>query len=258
MRWALGVGRSDTYGVNGKGRVTGQAVAENGGYRAFLYSNGTMTDLSAVNGVGSIGWEINDAGEVVGQNSTASGVPVAFLYSGGHMVDLNTLLPSGSAWIVSGAYALNDNGQIAGYGTITGSGQQDAVLMTPVPPAAWLLASGLLGLVGMARRKIKQTEAGVLLNCAGYGSRCIVGSALDRFMNRSGQMGQCPMKNSGVTGSFRHANQHAIHSARCEARCMLSWAAAGAGAISLPARWGLSSAERSTRANSMEAAAANE
>lgn len=133
---ALSGGRSEAYGVNGKGQVTGQALTANGDYRAFLYSNGTMTDLGAVNGVGSIGWGINDAGEVVGQTSTATGVPVAFLYSGGHMVDLNTLLPSGSGWVVSGAYAINDNGQIAGYGTITGSGQQDAFLMTPVPLAA--------------------------------------------------------------------------------------------------------------------------
>ena len=61
---------------------------------------------------------------------------------------------SGSSWYLEEAQGINDLGQIVGSGTI--NGQNHAYLMTPtvpVPTAAWLFGSGLLGLIGIARRK---------------------------------------------------------------------------------------------------------
>jgi probable HAF family extracellular repeat protein len=48
------------------------------------------------------------------------------------MTDLNSLIPAGSGWVLDGATAVNDAGQIAGYGTINGAAH--AFLLTPATP----------------------------------------------------------------------------------------------------------------------------
>ena len=56
----------------------------------------------------------------------------AFVYTGGSLADLNDLLAPGHGWeYLTSADAINDNGQIVGYGRI--GGQFRAFLMTPVP-----------------------------------------------------------------------------------------------------------------------------
>src|SRR5436309_1474499 len=49
-------------GINNAGQVVGWAS----GGRAFLYSNGQMTDLGALGGSASYGFDINNAGQVTG------------------------------------------------------------------------------------------------------------------------------------------------------------------------------------------------
>ena len=44
----------------------------------------------------------------------------AFLYREGRMQDLNDLIPSGSGWVLEEARAINDRGQIVGFGTFQG------------------------------------------------------------------------------------------------------------------------------------------
>lgn len=118
-----------------------------------------MTDLGTLSGAHiSDARGINDKGQVVG-SSTSSGIESdishAFLYSGGSMLDLNDLLPSGSGWTLAEAFDINDLGQIVGNGSI--NGETHAFLMTPTavpaPSSAWLLGSGLMGLIGVARRR---------------------------------------------------------------------------------------------------------
>src|SRR5215467_11431782 len=68
-------------------------------YHAFVYSNGTMTDL----GLTFFPAAINDNGVIVGGNE---------IYSGGTLQNLNNLIPAGSGFQISNAVAINDNGQI--------------------------------------------------------------------------------------------------------------------------------------------------
>jgi probable HAF family extracellular repeat protein len=59
----------------------------------------------------------------------------AFLYTDvAGMIDLQTLVDPLSAWSLTKADAINDFGQIAGYGTI--GGQTHGFLLTPVPEPA--------------------------------------------------------------------------------------------------------------------------
>jgi hypothetical protein len=58
-------------------------------------------------------------------------------------------------WTASG---VNDQGQIAA--AIVGGGAYQGVLVltpVPVPAAVWLFGSGLAGLAGLARRRMKAT-----------------------------------------------------------------------------------------------------
>lgn len=96
---------SRAYAINASGQVVGNAHNSLGD-RAFLYSNGAMTDLGTL-GVAPVSSDasgINASGQVVG---TSGGY--AFLYSNGTMTDLGTL---GGSWCEP--YAINDSGQVVG------------------------------------------------------------------------------------------------------------------------------------------------
>jgi probable HAF family extracellular repeat protein len=118
----LGGRESSAYSINNRGQVVGFSLTGGapGGYRAFLYSNGAMQDLGTFSsgnpGTFSAALSINNYTEVVGWTDDGAGVRRAFLYDGGGSIqDIGT--PSGiSSW----AYAINDNGQIAGHTSTSG------------------------------------------------------------------------------------------------------------------------------------------
>jgi probable HAF family extracellular repeat protein len=121
---SLGFGISDGLAINNNGQVTGYSYLSKeiavpcppqqygrpkkcfaAVYHAFLYSNGTMTDLGTLGGFYSQGLSINVSGEVVGVSDTDGEGSHSFLFSGGKtLTDLSPMA----------AYAINDSGQIAG------------------------------------------------------------------------------------------------------------------------------------------------
>jgi probable HAF family extracellular repeat protein len=123
----LGTLGYDTYGlaINATGQITGysyttaeiqipcppspdypkQKKCFENPYHAFLWSNGTLTDLGTLGGNFSQGVAINRSGEIVGTSNTKAGPADAFLWNGGRsMTDIGTWAPAG----------INDSGQIAG------------------------------------------------------------------------------------------------------------------------------------------------
>jgi probable HAF family extracellular repeat protein len=102
---------SAAYGINNSGQIVGLAMTESNTACAFLYSNGTMTDLGTLPGYNeSSAWAINNNGQVVGSASTTNGAQHAFLYSDGTMTDLGTL----PGYTNSYAVGINDHGEIVG------------------------------------------------------------------------------------------------------------------------------------------------
>ena len=114
-------GSSYATGINNSGQVAGNSSTTDGHTHAFLYSEGNMTDLGTLGGYGSWAYGINDSGQVVGDSIDAKGITAAFLSSGSAMTDMRDLVNKNDplywdfTWYSdSEAYAINDNGQIAG------------------------------------------------------------------------------------------------------------------------------------------------
>jgi probable HAF family extracellular repeat protein len=105
-------------------------------FHPFLWTPETgMQDLGVLPGdfVGA-GLGLNNKGEVVGPSISAPGLaagnPRVFLWRDGVMHDLNSLVPPDSPLYLLIAYAINDAGQIAGFGA-DNNGDIHAFLATP-------------------------------------------------------------------------------------------------------------------------------
>ena len=106
---------------------------------------------------------INDSGAVVGYTGTQGSTWSAAIWQNGTITDLNTLYgPSGAniltGMVLNNATAIDNNGDIVGYGTDShGTYQAFEILnvATPEPGTMTLLAAGLVGLLAYAWRKRK-------------------------------------------------------------------------------------------------------
>ncbi len=110
--------------INANGEVAGDFLLAGSPIRhAFLYKNGTMSDIGTFQGYQSMANGINDVGQVVGNLKVEGGIGRAFLYSNGSMVMLDTLGGSGNS-----AMAINNYGQIAGSSQLAGNNSSHACI----------------------------------------------------------------------------------------------------------------------------------
>jgi probable HAF family extracellular repeat protein len=111
------VAGQDSYarGMNNLGQVVGTLAAADT-YHAFLYADGSLTDLGLFGGASSAAFAINDAGQVVGTSyGDAEALPTrGFLYSGGAM---SAIQAPGSTY----AFGINNAGTVVGGMTVAAS-----------------------------------------------------------------------------------------------------------------------------------------
>lgn len=131
---SLGGGTTEANAINSVGDVVGCSLTVINGTvtnRAFVYRNGTITDIGAlVNDGTACANDINDAGVITGDSTTATGEPRAFVYSNGTMTSLGNL---GST---SAGNSINNAGLVAGTannvnGILVASFRYDAQLSPP-------------------------------------------------------------------------------------------------------------------------------
>lgn len=128
--------------INASGHVVGYAYLPNNSvYHAFRFANGTLTDLGTLGGQYSVARGINDDGDVTGWAYTSGNSQQrAFLVqNGGAMQDANGLLASCSGRVLYEGTALNDAGQVAGYGARPGV--SFGFVMSPAAPGANLTST---------------------------------------------------------------------------------------------------------------------
>jgi probable HAF family extracellular repeat protein len=135
----LGGSFSLATGLNDAGEVIG--IASTPGdqvFHAFLWRRGTMKDLGTLgNDLCSTAESINSKGQVVGASQSGCAFfTSAFLWdNGGPSVDLNTLVSPRSSLQLTGAFWINDRGEITGRGVPPGCGDVDicghAFLLVP-------------------------------------------------------------------------------------------------------------------------------
>jgi probable HAF family extracellular repeat protein len=138
----LGGSYSFANAINDSGQIVGYSTtsaAQNPAKAgdAFLYNNGTMTNLGTLPGFSSsFATAINDSRQIVGDAIGNNGEIKPFLYGNGVMTNLNSLLPANSGWTLLTATGINDQGMISGTGSIPGGGSSivDGYLLFTPPP----------------------------------------------------------------------------------------------------------------------------
>jgi probable HAF family extracellular repeat protein len=116
---------NDVGDIVGKTDLTGPLSPQD--HHAVLWRQGVMIDLGAFpEDSSSNAYYVNARGQVVGTSEDRAHMLIgvgehAFLWeSGGPMVDLNTLIPQGSTLQLTYAVAINERGEIAGFGVPPG------------------------------------------------------------------------------------------------------------------------------------------
>jgi T5SS/PEP-CTERM-associated repeat protein/probable HAF family extracellular repeat protein len=145
----LGGSRSQANGINDSGQIVGAAnLTGDTASHAALWTNSSSLaiDLGTLGGTFSQANSINSAGQMVGWSNLTNGSSHAVLWtsSASPAVDLNSLIPTNSGWVLSYPYAINDSGEIVGYGTIGGT--IHAFALIPIPQNTttntWISAFG--------------------------------------------------------------------------------------------------------------------
>lgn len=115
--------------VNESSQIVGRSTWAKG-MRAVIFENGTIRDLGGLE-LDNDSWavDINDSGQVVG-GARVGNDQHAFLYQNGVMEDLNKSIDPAANWVLTGATAINNRGEIVGSGLHDGT--QHAYLLSPI------------------------------------------------------------------------------------------------------------------------------
>jgi probable HAF family extracellular repeat protein len=157
----LGGDNGTTNWINDRGEAAGKADLAGRApqlHDATLWRNGKIVDLGVLPGDScSNAYYVNSHGQVVGtsENLDLCLIPTgrhAFLWEkDGPMLDLNTLIPTGAELELTFAIAINDRGEIAGFGVPPGCAPEDvelcghAYLLIPCHPDAECMNQSLPG-----------------------------------------------------------------------------------------------------------------
>ncbi len=110
----LGGGASYGNAVNDRGQLVGGSTTSSGAGHAFMYENGTWTDIGSLWGdAWSAAYDINNSGSVTGVRETAPGVFRSFIWDGVSVITLDTLGGTSSY-----GFAISSDGSVVGNASV--------------------------------------------------------------------------------------------------------------------------------------------
>lgn len=118
---ALGGHNSQALALSNTNQVAGVSDTASGAPHSTLFTLDATggvakrTDLGTLDSSYSYAYALNGKGQTVGTNGHA------VLWQNGAALDLNSLLPANGDWVLQNATAINDSGQIAGWGLFQGA-----------------------------------------------------------------------------------------------------------------------------------------
>ncbi|HTS28409.1 MAG TPA: hypothetical protein VMH81_21195 [Bryobacteraceae bacterium] len=151
-------------GINDAGQVDGAAdlPSEIPGFPGVQVHGFVWTQSTGMQDIGTVGSDfsslpeqINNKGQMVGASCDDMGNCRAFLWQNKVMVDLNSLIPANSPLYLMWAFAINEEGVIAGMAVDAGTGDVHAFRATPNPTAT---ADSLLPAVQSETRLMSLSE----------------------------------------------------------------------------------------------------
>ena len=154
-----GAGESSVIsGLNDLNHAVGYSQLNDSQNHAFVYENGITSDLGVLGGstTSSYAYSINDLDQIVGDSQTSDSVFASdpFIDENGVMTDLNSVVNLAGTGFVSlnDAYAINDQGQIVGDGTLA-DGDSHAFILNPINPVPEPTGLALIGIGAAALLK---------------------------------------------------------------------------------------------------------
>lgn len=144
-------GYSIAYAISEGGFIAGSSSTASYRTHATLWAGGSAIDLGTLkfpDPSSSEARDVNDLGQVVGWSHAHNTFNRhAFLFEAGLMRDLNDLIAPGSGWELEEAYAINERGQIVGYGQY--QGHLRGFLLEPIAAPSLVLDDPVPGIAGV-------------------------------------------------------------------------------------------------------------
>ena len=116
-------------GINSWAHVIGYRASPPSDLQAVFWHAGSTRSMGGPSGDRLLPLGMNDSSQVVGWMGQTTNVERAFLWDNCETVDLNDRVAPDSGWQLLRATAINERGQIVGYGLF--QGQQVGFLLTP-------------------------------------------------------------------------------------------------------------------------------
>lgn len=182
---ATGEFSSAAFAVNVNGMAAGFVEKEGATHAMRCESRAACEPIDTLNSVYSVAHGINAAGHAVGLFvASHEDEDRAFIHRDGEMQDLNARVDSPEPWLLVEARAINDAGQIVGYGLL--HGRERAFLLTPRPeggPTVRALVRitqpwpGFVALAGEALTLEAQTDGPRIARLTYFANGVALGSA---------------------------------------------------------------------------------